>query len=88
LYQNYPNPFNPSTEIKFGIKKNGHVKLYIYNSLGQIVTRLIDKYMNAGTYTAKWDGLDNNGKKGSSGTYYYNIQVDGRTQTKKMLLLK
>ena len=88
LYQNYPNPFNPSTEIKFGIKAKGHVKLYIYNSLGQIVTTLLDRDMNAGTYTVRWDGLDRHGKRSSSGAYYYNIQVNGRIQTKKMLLLK
>jgi len=88
LYQNYPNPFNPSTEIKLYIKLKGHVKLYIYNSLGQIVNRLVDRDMNAGTYTVKWDGLDQHGKKSSSGAYYYNIQVNGHTQTKKMLLLK
>ena len=88
LFQNYPNPFNPSTEIKFGIKIKGYVKLHIYNSLGQIVTTLVDRDMDAGTYTVKWNGVDKNGKKSSSGAYYYSIHVNGRTQTKKMLLLK
>jgi subtilisin family serine protease len=88
LYQNYPNPFNPSTEIKFDVKLKGHVKLYIYNSLGQIVNSLVERDMDAGTYRVKWDGLDQHGKKGSSGAYYYSIQVNSHTQTKKMLLLK
>jgi flagellar hook assembly protein FlgD len=64
------------------------VKLYIYNSLGQVVNRLVDRDMNIGTYRVKWDGLDQHGKKSSSGAYYYNIQVNGYKQTKKMLLLK
>ena len=88
LYQNYPNPFNPNTQIKFGLNTKGHVKLYIYNSIGQIVNILIDRNLDAGTYTVQWDGVDKSGKKSSSGTYYYNIRVNGHIQTKKMLLLK
>jgi serine protease AprX len=88
LYQNYPNPFNPSTEIKFDIKQKTGVKLTVFNSLGQSVKVLIDHVMNPETYTVNWNGLDQSGKKCSSGLYYYRLETGSYSETKKMMLLK
>ena len=35
LSQNYPNPFNPSTEISYGLPKDGNVKITVYDVLGK-----------------------------------------------------
>jgi len=83
LSQNFPNPFNPSTTIKFSLPKATHVTLSIYNSLGQEVSKLISKDMNAGVYTTEW-----NATSFASGVYYYRIVASGFVQTKKLLLLK
>ncbi|NOY77533.1 MAG: T9SS type A sorting domain-containing protein [Calditrichaeota bacterium] len=88
LYQNYPNPFNPETTIRFALPNQGHVKLVVYNMLGQPVRTLIDKNMAAGSHTAIWNGTDNAGRKLSSGIYYCRLQADKKTATTKMLLLK
>jgi len=88
LYQNYPNPFNPATEIKFDIKQKTNVKLNIYNSLGQLVQELLNEVMNPDTYTVSWNGLDINGRRCSSGVYYYRIETDNYSETKKMSLIK
>ena len=57
LLQNYPNPFNPSTTIKISLPKETHVTLIIYNSLGQEVSKLISKDMNAGDYATEWNAF-------------------------------
>lgn len=88
LYQNYPNPFNPGTEIKFNIKQRANVSLKIYNSLGQLVTTLMNKALNPDSYSVSWNGLDNDGKKCSSGLYYYRLDADKYSETKKMMLIK
>ena len=35
-----------------------------------------------------WDGRSNNGEFVSSGTYFYQIQADDYTDTRKMVILK
>jgi len=83
LAQNYPNPFNPSTTLAFDLKQAGHVKLNIYNVLGQTVTCLVDEYLEAGTHTREWHAGDF-----SSGIYFYQINTPGFTDTRKMVLMK
>jgi hypothetical protein len=86
--QNYPNPFNPTTKIDFDVPSKSQVKLTIYNVLGQRVTTLIDKSMNAGKYQASWDGRSDSGTQVSSGIYFYKFEAGSFVQTKKMIMLK
>ncbi|MFA6457287.1 MAG: T9SS type A sorting domain-containing protein, partial [Bacteroidota bacterium] len=83
LSQNYPNPFNPETNIEFHIPQNGFVTLKIYDALGREVALLVNDVMNAGVYTAKFDG-----SRLSSGVYYCRMTAGGSSAMKKMLLLK
>lgn len=43
LYQNYPYPFQTVTSIQFSISTPGNISLKIYNSLGQLLTTLVDE---------------------------------------------
>ena len=83
LEQNYPNPFNPSTMISFSIPKDDHIKLVIYNTLGQVVETLIDGNYSSGYYNVKWDA-----SRYSSGIYFYTLETSERIMTKKMMLIK
>jgi photosystem II stability/assembly factor-like uncharacterized protein len=83
LAQNYPNPFNPSTTIPFSIPKTAHVSIEIYNTIGQKVSTLVDKQINAGNHEIVF-----NAKNLSSGVYYYKITAGDYQQVKKMVLLK
>jgi hypothetical protein len=83
LDQNYPNPFNPMTSISFSIPAASHVKLEIYNIMGQQVTTLVDKQLEAGKHTIQWDGSN-----AASGVYLYRLQAGDFVDTKKMTLLK
>jgi hypothetical protein len=83
LNQNYPNPFNPSTEIAFDLPSAGHVKLSVFNILGQEVETLVDESREAGSHIVTWDAA-----RYSSGVYFYRISASSFSETKKMLLLK
>ncbi|TYB32230.1 MAG: T9SS type A sorting domain-containing protein [Candidatus Mcinerneyibacterium aminivorans] len=90
LKGNYPNPFNPSTTIKFDIEEPGNVNLYIYDTKGKIVKKLIkNKYFSTGSnYQIEWHGKNRRGNQVASGVYYYVLSVNGTRDVKKMVLLK
>jgi hypothetical protein len=88
LGQNYPNPFNPSTEITFALPKQTNVKLVVYNLAGEAVATLVNQSMSAGNYHATWNGRTDDGRAVASGVYFYHLQAEGFTATKKMTLLK
>jgi len=84
LKQNYPNPFNPTTAIKFSLPENGLVKLSVYNSLGEEVAILLNKYFMAGQYEQDFNAADL-----PTGIYIYRISVGQKFNSeKKMILLK
>jgi|GEM_PF-1278008 len=88
LFQNYPNPFNPETQIRYDLPVSGHVKLTVYNVLGQKVKVLVDGIQDAGHKSVIWNGKDNAGQEVASGIYFYKIRAENFQKTKKMLLLK
>jgi hypothetical protein len=89
LMQNYPNPFNPVTKIKYTLPYSSfetgtfHVKLIVYNILGEEVKRLVDEFKPSGKYETEF-----NGNNIPSGVYFYVLETSGYRETKKMVLLK
>jgi hypothetical protein len=88
LGQNYPNPFNPSTQLKYQVSKTQTVAIRVYDLLGREVRTLVNEVMNAGEYTALWDGKNNSGSLVASGTYFYRLETEDFVDAKKMILLK
>lgn len=83
LDQNYPNPFNPSTTINYQVKEAGLVKLTVFNLLGQAVQTLVNEQKVNGAYSATFDA-----SALSSGFYFYRLEVNDFTSTKRMMLIK
>ncbi len=88
LARNYPNPFNPQTTIEFSVPRRAHVRLVIYNILGEEVAELANEELGSGTHSIAWDGRDSREKDVASGVYLYRLTAGGTTAAKKMLLLK
>lgn len=91
LEQNYPNPFNPTTTIAYTLEpsRGGRaVRLTIHNLLGQTVRALVEETQPAGRYQVIWDGRNQQGAGVASGVYFYRLAVEGRAESRKMILLK
>jgi len=90
LSQNSPNPFNPETTIQYVIPqdKGGLVRLDVYDSHGGLVRALVNGYCGPGVHSVVWDGVDNTGRKVSSGIYICKLRAGEFTQARKMMLLR
>lgn len=88
LEQNYPNPFNPETMIRFALPQQGHVKLQVYNLLGQVVSTLVDRQMEPGFHQVSWNGVVDSGRPAASGVYLLRIDAENFSATRRMLLMK
>jgi glucose/arabinose dehydrogenase len=86
--QNYPNPFNPTTVISFTLPTRMKAELAVYDVKGKRVTTLFDGTADAGFTEVTWDGKDSRGNLVSSGVYFYRLNADDQTITKKMVLVK
>ncbi|MCF8242229.1 MAG: carboxypeptidase regulatory-like domain-containing protein [Melioribacteraceae bacterium] len=83
LKNNYPNPFNPTTTIGFDIPTQSYVKLTVYNLIGEEITTLVNKTLDAGTYNYTFDASNLN-----SGIYFYQLQAGEFNSVRKMILMK
>ena len=83
LEQNFPNPFNPTTIINYSIAKDGHVRLAIFNAIGNNVAIVINEDKPAGNYSVQV-----NGRNLASGIYFYRLESGNYSATKKFVLIK
>ena len=83
LGQNYPNPFNKATTIPISLPKGSRVSLYIHSIQGQLVERLIDRFLAGGNHTVIY-----NADNLASGYYLYTLKAGSFRTTKRMLLIK
>ncbi len=89
MFFSYPNPFNPTTTINFLLPEASHVKVEIFNILGEKVATLMNEKTSAGFKSVVWDARDNQGKVIGSGYYFYRITVNNKVlYVQKMLLMK
>jgi hypothetical protein len=70
--QNTPNPFNPRTSITLNVIRAGHVKIEVYNALGEIVMSPMDENVAAGERVVELDA-----SALPSGAYRYVTQWTG-----------
>lgn len=79
----FPNPFNPTTQITFSLPKAGNVSLEVFDQLGRPVAQLANGWYAPGRYEAAFDGSSL-----AAGLYLARLNVEGATQTQKLVLLK
>ena len=83
LGANRPNPFGRTTMIEFGVPRTEKVRLEILDIRGRLVERLVDGVRAAGRYGVPW-----NATRTPSGMYFCRLVAGGRTETRKIALMK
>jgi len=84
LKANYPNPFERETTIVYTLPQSQRVTLEVYNAIGRRVAVLVDGRKGVGTHTVRWEAGDDL----ASGVYFYRLQADGKTETRRMTAIQ
>jgi len=83
LHEAYPNPFNPSTTLSYSLPRACKVSLKVYDVSGRLARTLVQRQMEAGEYTATFDGSNL-----ASGIYFSRLEAGACSQTQKLVLIK
>jgi hypothetical protein len=89
LAQNSPNPFNPVTTLRFGLPQPAQVTLKVYDGAGRLCATLLERApLPGGFHALTWRGIDDAGRRLSSGIYFCRIEAGDFRATSKMTMLK
>ena len=78
-----PHPVRGNATVRFGLPQSGHARLTVFDALGREVAHLVDAQTPAGWHDAPLDGSSL-----SSGVYLYRLEVDGRSTTGTLTVVR
>ncbi len=78
-----PNPVRSQATLSFTVPEDTHVRIQVYNTIGQRVATWADRTMRRGTHE-----LPINADRLASGTYFYRIQTEEHTESRKMTVVR
>ena len=84
----FPNPFRTDTQIPYELAETGHVRIQVFNQLGQTVRVLVDTVHPPGRYMTNWDGKDSMGIQVASGLYFFKMDSKDTSQITSSMYLK
>lgn len=82
LITNYPNPFTTTTTIQF-TSKGGHVLIQIFNTMGKLITTLVDGIKEKGVHSVTFEN-----RFYPLGIYYARLQNQELQQVRNMLIVR
>jgi hypothetical protein len=88
LGESSPNPAAPRTAIRFSLGQAGHARLAVFDVQGREVARLLDGSRPAGEQTIAWNGRDQNQQLVPSGVYFYRLEAEGRTFSRRLVMTR
>lgn len=83
LGEAFPNPFNPETRIEYSLDRVTEIRLAVHDLLGREVAVLADGRQEAGAHEARFSGATL-----PSGVYLATLTGAGRSESRKLLLIK
>jgi hypothetical protein len=91
LSQNYPNPFRltrgSSTTIPFDLDEDSHVRLSVFDALGRECAVLIEGPVKKGRHLIRYPGSASIATV-SPGIHHYTLEVNGRVQTRSLVVFR
>jgi len=87
--QNSPNPFSGSTRIALETPRPlARVEVTVFNLTGGLVRRILEPTSLSGSLDLVWDGRDDAGRNVPAGQYFYVVDTDSGSITRKMTVIR
>ena len=64
------------------------VRLTVHDATGRLVRTLVNRVQGLGAYSVSWDGNDERSRPVASGVYFHHLQWNGRSETRRAVLLR
>ncbi|MDD2611848.1 MAG: T9SS type A sorting domain-containing protein, partial [Bacteroidales bacterium] len=84
----YPNPFSSEITISYNVPEEGRVRIDIYNSIGQLVSKVVNENLTAGEYSTVWNIESSNAGELANGLYICKLIINGKATASKIMLVK
>jgi len=82
----YPNPVGEELNIDYRLSDYSISEISVFDITGRLVFNVKNNENQIGTYSFKWNRLDNNGSKLAAGTYFVKLQTETKAFSKKLIL--
>ncbi len=83
LHAAYPNPSSTATALGLDVPEAARVRLAVYDVLGREVAVLLDRRVEAGHYTVRFDGAGL-----ARGVYLVRMQAGGVSAVRRVTLVR
>jgi hypothetical protein len=84
----YPNPFNSRCKFLIQLKQRSKVRLEIFDVTGRSIKTVYNSEANPGKLAIFWNGTGNSNRNVGSGMYFYQLQINDRISSGRLLLMK
>lgn len=88
LISAYPNPFNRSVTIEYRVTRRADISLSIHDVRGRLIDSWHRSDHSAGVFDYIWDSSGVRSRTVGSGVYFVTYRIDGRQETRKMVLVR
>lgn len=86
-----PNPFSSLCAFTLRIKPTTgmqHVRIAVYDVMGNLITYLADDAFDTGEYRFEWNGTKESGEAASAGIYLLRVECGNNILTQKIVLMR
>lgn len=79
---------NNLISIHYSIPYSSSVKIEAYDIQGKLVNKIVDKFLQKGYYSIKWDTKQGNNKSLAGGVYFLKLSVNGFALSRKVTIVR
>jgi hypothetical protein len=80
-----PNPFRGKTQLRYAVPRAMRLSLSVYDRAGRKVASLFSGLAQPGVRSAAWNGCDDQGRLVAQGVYFYRLESETATLTRKAI---